>query len=116
MDKALKQANQAVRNGWLVCIFLETENARMEQMLSFKQLFEHIMKGLDAPIIPIYMDKSWGNVLDFQNNHYVWKMPPKIPSPVTIRFGSPLAAGASASKVAAAVRALRESPTLKGDI
>jgi acyl-[acyl-carrier-protein]-phospholipid O-acyltransferase/long-chain-fatty-acid--[acyl-carrier-protein] ligase len=104
--QSLSTAADAIRNGEVVCIFAEGEITRIGQMLPFRPGFERIMKDLDAPIIPVALDGVVGSPLSFKHGHFVWKLPPRIPHPVTINFGAPLPANAPAFKVRSAVQEL----------
>jgi acyl-[acyl-carrier-protein]-phospholipid O-acyltransferase/long-chain-fatty-acid--[acyl-carrier-protein] ligase len=104
--KSLQAASDAVRNGEVVCIFAEGEITRIGQLLPFHHGFERIMKGLDAPIIPVALDGVLGSPSSFKHGRFVWKLPPRIPYPVTVSFGAPLPATASAFAVREAVQEL----------
>ncbi|HSG72910.1 MAG TPA: MFS transporter, partial [Planctomycetaceae bacterium] len=58
--KSLKTARQAIIDGELVCIFAEGEITRTGSLLSFQRGMMPIIKGTDAPVIPIYLDGLWG--------------------------------------------------------
>ncbi|MEJ0091839.1 MAG: MFS transporter [Limisphaerales bacterium] len=107
--KSLQVASEAIRNGEVVCIFAEGQITRIGQLLPFRHGFERIMKDLDAPIIPIALDGVTGSPLSFKHGHFVWKLPPRIPYPVTISFGSPLPATTPAFSVRQAVQGLLAS-------
>ena len=97
--RSLKEARAAIENGEVVCIFAEGELTRIGRMLSFKKGFERIMQGLDAPVIPIYMDQIWGSIFSFRNGRFFWKFPKQIPYPVTLTIGKPLPASVKAHEV-----------------
>jgi acyl-[acyl-carrier-protein]-phospholipid O-acyltransferase/long-chain-fatty-acid--[acyl-carrier-protein] ligase len=90
MIHALRTATDAIRNGEVVCIFAEGQITRIGQMLPFRRGFERIMKGLDAPIIPICLDGVWGSIFSFEKQRFLWKLPRRIPYPITICYGQPL--------------------------
>ncbi|OGX11044.1 MAG: hypothetical protein A2351_08685 [Omnitrophica bacterium RIFOXYB12_FULL_50_7] len=102
--ESLRTAREAVENGELVCIFAEGGLTRTGNMLSFKKGFEHIMKGLSAPIIPMCIDKIWGSIFSFENGKFFWKLPKAIPYPVTIVFGRPMKATSRSHEVREAVQ------------
>ncbi len=86
---SLLEAREAIRGGALVCVFSEGQPTRIGQMLPFKAGFERIMKGLNAPVIPAYIDNIWGSIIDFENGRYSWNRPRDLPYPVTLMFGKP---------------------------
>ena len=107
--KSLQAASDAIRNGEVVCIFAEGEITRIGQLLPFRHGFERIMKDLDAPIIPIALDGVLGSPSSFKHGKFVWRLPSRIPYPVTVSFGAPLPANATAFTVRQAVQELQAS-------
>jgi acyl-[acyl-carrier-protein]-phospholipid O-acyltransferase/long-chain-fatty-acid--[acyl-carrier-protein] ligase len=104
--QSLQAASDAIRAGEIVCIFAEGEITRIGQLLPFRHGFERIMKNVDAPIIPVALDGLFGSPSSFKNGKFVWRLPPRIPYPVTVSFGAPLPATAPAVAVRAAVQEL----------
>lgn len=90
--RSLNEAKDAIKKGDIVCIFAEGELSRIGHLLSFKKGFERIMKGLDAPIIPAYIDQIWGSIFSFRSGKFFWKIPKQFPYPLTLKFGKPLSA------------------------
>jgi acyl-[acyl-carrier-protein]-phospholipid O-acyltransferase/long-chain-fatty-acid--[acyl-carrier-protein] ligase len=93
---ALAQARQALVDGHVVCIFVEGSISRTGNLLPFKRGFERVADGLDVPVIPVYLDRVWGSIFSFTRERFVWKLPQRLPYPVTVAFGPPLAAAVSA--------------------
>jgi acyl-[acyl-carrier-protein]-phospholipid O-acyltransferase / long-chain-fatty-acid--[acyl-carrier-protein] ligase len=106
MLRSLREASDAIRAGEVVCIFAEGQITRIGQMLPFRRGFERIMKNVDAPIIPVNLDGVWGSIFSFERGRFLWKLPRRIPYPVTVSFGTPLPPTASASAVREAVQQL----------
>lgn len=104
--KSLQIAREAVENGELVCIFAEGGLTRTGNMLSFKKGFERIMKGVNAPIIPMCIDRIWGSIFSFENGRYFWKFPKALPYPVAILFGKPMSSESKSHEVRLAVQEL----------
>jgi len=90
MIHALRTATQALRDGELVCIFPEGQMTRIGQMLPFRRGMERILKGVEVPIIPVYLGGVWGSIFSFARGRFLWKWPRRIPYPVTVTYGSPL--------------------------
>jgi acyl-[acyl-carrier-protein]-phospholipid O-acyltransferase / long-chain-fatty-acid--[acyl-carrier-protein] ligase len=88
--QSLRSATEAIQDGDLVCIFAEGQISRTGQMLPFRKGFEHIMKRVDAPIIPVHIGRLWGSIFSFADGKFFWKWPQRIPYPVTASFGEPL--------------------------
>jgi acyl-[acyl-carrier-protein]-phospholipid O-acyltransferase / long-chain-fatty-acid--[acyl-carrier-protein] ligase len=107
MITSLKVASDALRDGEIVCIFAEGQITRTGQLLPFRRGLERIIKGLDVPIIPVNLDGVWGSIFSFERGRFLWKMPRRIPYPVTVSFGKPMPATSSAIEVRAAVQDLQ---------
>jgi acyl-[acyl-carrier-protein]-phospholipid O-acyltransferase/long-chain-fatty-acid--[acyl-carrier-protein] ligase len=107
MIRSLRTASEAIRNGEIVCIFAEGQITRTGQLLPFRRGMERIMKGVDAPIVPVNLHGVWGSVFSFERNRFLWKVPQRIPYPVTVSFGKPLAPTAGAFEVRKAVEELQ---------
>jgi acyl-[acyl-carrier-protein]-phospholipid O-acyltransferase/long-chain-fatty-acid--[acyl-carrier-protein] ligase len=106
MIKSLQAASDAIKNGEVVVIFAEGQITRIGQLLPFRRGFERIMKGVDAPIVPICLDNVWGSIFSYEKGRFLWKVPRYIPYPVTVSFGKPLPATATPFEVRQAVQEL----------
>ncbi|OVE81003.1 hypothetical protein BVY03_04925 [bacterium K02(2017)] len=104
---SLNQAKALLSRGELLCIFPEGALTRDGEMKEFKTGLETIMADQSCPIIPAYMDNLWGSIFSFETGKAFWKLPKKIPYPVTIIYGEPLPSNASAQEVRDAVEKLR---------
>src|ERR1700678_4182688 len=89
MIHSLRAASEAIRNGEIVCIFAEGQITRIGQLLPFRRGLERIMKGVNAPIVPVNLDGVWGSIFSYERGHFLWKLPRSIPYPVTVSFGKP---------------------------
>lgn len=107
MIRSLRDASDAIRDGELVCIFAEGQITRTGQLLPFRRGFERIMKGVEAPIIPVNLDGVWGSIFSFERGRFLWKFPRHVPYPVTVSFGAPMAATSTATEVRASVQELQ---------
>ena len=96
---SLRAATEALKNGELLCIFPEGQMTRIGQMLPFRRGLERIMKGVEAPIIPVHIDGVWGSIFSFAGGKFLWKFPRKIPYPVHVTFGTPVAGSTGAQEV-----------------
>jgi acyl-[acyl-carrier-protein]-phospholipid O-acyltransferase/long-chain-fatty-acid--[acyl-carrier-protein] ligase len=107
MIRSLRSASEALRENEIVCIFAEGQITRTGQLLPFRRGLERIMKGVDVPIIPVNLDGVWGSIFSFERGRFLWKMPRRIPYPVTVSFGRPMPAASSAIDVRRAVQELQ---------
>ncbi len=87
---ALKTATDAIRNGEVVCIFAEGQITRIGQLLPFRRGIEHIMKNVDAPIIPVALDGVLGGPMSYRRGKFIHLITSRLPHPVTVSFGAPL--------------------------
>ncbi len=106
MIRSLREASDAIKNGEVVCIFAEGQITRIGQLLPFRRGLERIMRGVDAPIIPVALDGVWGSIFSFEKGRFVWKMPRHVPFPVTVCYGAPLPPTTHAFEVRQAVQEL----------
>jgi acyl-[acyl-carrier-protein]-phospholipid O-acyltransferase/long-chain-fatty-acid--[acyl-carrier-protein] ligase len=106
MIKALQTASDAIRAGDVVCIFAEGQITRIGHLLPFRRGFARIMKDVEAPIIPVGLDGVWGSIFSFQKGRFLWKLPRRLPYPVTINYGQPLPHTATPFEVRSAVQEL----------
>jgi acyl-[acyl-carrier-protein]-phospholipid O-acyltransferase/long-chain-fatty-acid--[acyl-carrier-protein] ligase len=106
MIQSLRAATQALHDGDLVGIFPEGQMTRIGQMLPFRRGMERIIKGVDVPIIPVNLGGVWGSIFSFERGKFFWKLPRRIPYPVTVTFGAPMPATSEASEVRQKVQEL----------
>ena len=104
--RALHQARDAIRQGEVVGIFAENSISRIGVMLPFRREFERIMEGVDAPAIPVCLDGVWGSIFSYQKGRFFWKVPRRLPYPVTISFGRALPPSATAFEVRSVIQEL----------
>jgi acyl-[acyl-carrier-protein]-phospholipid O-acyltransferase/long-chain-fatty-acid--[acyl-carrier-protein] ligase len=107
MIRSLREASDSIRAGEVVCIFAEGQITRIGQLLPFRRGMERIMKGIDAPIVPVNLDGVWGSIFSYERGRFIWKLPRSIPYPVTIGFGKPRPATANPFEVREAVQELQ---------
>jgi acyl-[acyl-carrier-protein]-phospholipid O-acyltransferase/long-chain-fatty-acid--[acyl-carrier-protein] ligase len=106
MLTSLSTATECLKNGELVCIFAEGQVTRTGQMLPFKGGMSRILKGVEAPIIPVHLDNVWGSIFSFEKGRFYTKLPKQVPYPVTVSFGRALPATAAPETVRQAVMEL----------
>ncbi len=107
MIRSLRTATDALRNDEIVCIFAEGQITRTGQLLPFRRGLERIIKGVDVPIIPVNLDGVWGSIFSFERGRFLWKMPRRIPYPVTVSIGAHMPPTSHAIEVRNAVQELQ---------
>ena len=88
--QSLNTAREAFLAGELVCIFAEGQVTRNGQLQKFERGLLKILKGTDAPVIPVFLDELWGSIFSYERGKFLWKKPRHWPYPVSISFGAPL--------------------------
>jgi acyl-[acyl-carrier-protein]-phospholipid O-acyltransferase/long-chain-fatty-acid--[acyl-carrier-protein] ligase len=106
IHRALATARQALSDGQLVCIFAEGQKTTTGELQPFRRGLIEIVKGSDAPVVPVYLAELWGSVLSRQREQVFWKLPRKWPYPVSIRFGPPIENPSDVEQVRQAVARL----------
>jgi len=106
MIHSLREASEAIKAGEIVCIFAEGQITRIGHLLPFRRGFARVMKGVDAPIIPVHLEGVWGSLFSFERGRFLWKVPRYIPYPVTVSFGKSLPPPATPFEVRQAVQDL----------
>ena len=90
VGEAIRTARGAIRNGELVCIFPEGGLTRSGHMQTFHRGFLAILKHARRPLVPIYLGGFWGSIFSYQGGKFFWKLPRRLPYPVSIVFGRPM--------------------------
>jgi acyl-[acyl-carrier-protein]-phospholipid O-acyltransferase/long-chain-fatty-acid--[acyl-carrier-protein] ligase len=104
--RSFRTASDAIRAGELVCVFAEGHITRTGSLLPFRKGMERIVRGLDAPIIPINLHGVWGSIFSYERERFLWKAPRRMPYRVTVSFGKWLPSTATSSEVRRAVQEL----------
>jgi acyl-[acyl-carrier-protein]-phospholipid O-acyltransferase/long-chain-fatty-acid--[acyl-carrier-protein] ligase len=103
---AIQSARKELEAGHVVCVFAEGSVTRTGNLLPFKRGMEKIVEGLEVPVIPVHLDRVWGSIFSFAGGKFFGKRPRRWPYPVTVSFGRPLAAPATAWAARQAVQEL----------
>jgi acyl-[acyl-carrier-protein]-phospholipid O-acyltransferase / long-chain-fatty-acid--[acyl-carrier-protein] ligase len=104
--QAIKGARAELQRGHVLCIFAEGSISRTGELLPFKRGLEAILRGADAPVIPVHLGGLWGSVFSFKGGRFLWKRPRHLRHPVVVSFGPPLPATATAAEARQAVERL----------
>lgn len=111
--QSLQAANQALRDGDVVCIFAEGGITRTGQLLAFQRGLLKIVEGTGAPIIPVYLDGLWGSIFSFEGGRFFKKWPRTWRYPVTVMFGKPIHDPKTTFEVRQAVEQLGAEAVMK---
>lgn len=105
--QSLREASDTIRAGHVVCIFAEGQITRIGQLLPFRRGLERIMQHVEAPIVPVCLDGVWGSIFSYEKGRFLWKLPHRVPYPVTVSYGKPLPATTAAFEVRQATQDLQ---------
>ena len=106
LARTLRDTRQLLEDGSLVCVFPEGRISQTGQMQSFKRGAEKIHKGTNVPVIPVYLDELWGSIFSFERGRFFWKLPRRLPYPISIHIGRPLTGTVDMHRVRQAVQQL----------
>jgi acyl-[acyl-carrier-protein]-phospholipid O-acyltransferase/long-chain-fatty-acid--[acyl-carrier-protein] ligase len=106
IHNALDAARQALLDGYVVCVFPEGGITRNGNLRAFRPGWERIVKGIECPVLPVYIGGGWGSIFSYYHGRLVSSMPRRIPYPVSVVFGEPLPAGADTAAARLAVQEL----------
>ncbi|MFM8725913.1 MAG: AMP-binding protein, partial [Planctomycetaceae bacterium] len=100
---SLNTASEALLRGELVCIFAEGAITRTGQLMKFERGLLRILKGTNAPVVPVCLDELWGSIFSYDQGKFLWKRPRHWPYPVSILFGRAISEVAATEVVRSAV-------------
>jgi len=104
--ESIREAREALAAGDVVCVFPEGTLTRSGRIEAFQPGFIKMVKGIDAPVVPVYLGGLWGSVFSFEGGRFFWKLPRRLCDPVTVRLGAPIRHPTSPDQVRHAVLAL----------
>ena len=106
--RALKEARRALDDGFLVCVFPEGGVTRTGTIRAFHRGYERIVRGMDVPLVPVYMGGSWGTMYSYYSGQLLndFRRLRVRRYPVTVVFGEPLPTHTDAFRVRRAVMEL----------
>jgi len=99
IEATLKFAAELIAQGELVGIFAEGKITRTGELNEFRAGLETIMSYVDAPIVPVCLKGVWGSIFSYEGGSSLFKLPKKIPYPLSIEFGKPLPGSTKATDV-----------------
>jgi acyl-[acyl-carrier-protein]-phospholipid O-acyltransferase / long-chain-fatty-acid--[acyl-carrier-protein] ligase len=88
--EAIREIIRALKSGDVVCLFPEGQLTRTGTLCPLQRGFELIARKAGHPIIPVWVDGSWGSVFSFERNRFFHKIPHRPNHGITVGFGRPL--------------------------
>ena len=104
--KSIQTARKALDDGYLVGIFAEGKLTRSGLMSAFKPGYQKIIKGTNAPIIPVYLGGAWGSVFSHAGRGRYRNHRLRVPYPMHIHIGAPMPSTSEPHEVRLAVQEL----------
>lgn len=89
---AIRKIIEALENGHVVVLFPEGQLTRTGGLYELERGFELIARKAKCPILPVWVDGSWGSVFSFERGRYFWKIPHRVPYGLAIAVGEEIAA------------------------
>lgn len=109
---AIREAREAIRNGEYVCIFAEGILSRTGHLLAFQPGLLKILKDVDAPVIPIWLDGLWGSIFSYSEGRFFWKRPKAWRYPLGVHYGTPMTGVTEPQSVRRAVESMGQQAAL----
>jgi len=85
--EAIRITIEALKDGDLVCLFPEGQLTRTGTLNELHRGFELIAKKAGHPLIPLWVDGSWGSIFSFERGSFFRKLPYHLPYGLTVAFG-----------------------------
>ncbi len=98
--RSLREAQEEIKAGGLVCMFPEGQLTRNGQLLPFRRGVERIMRGLKAPIVPVAIDGAMDTALGVRGGkvriHRAFRF---RRAPINVAVGEPIPADSPAYRL-----------------
>ena len=106
LEDAAKQVREVIAQGHVACVNCERQMKKDGPETPWHRDYGVLVEGLDAPVIPIYMNRLWETLYVFEDNRIRWKRPDRLRVPVAVCYGAPLPSDTPGAELRQAVRAL----------
>lgn len=113
IGRALKTAREGLKAGEVIGIFPEGTLSRTGQLQGFKAGMTKILKGTEAPVIPMWMEGMWGSIFSFSGGKFFFKWPKKFRRELTLYIGEPLAPTTPLEMIRSQVQSLGSRATIE---
>ncbi|TWT82716.1 Bifunctional protein Aas [Planctomycetes bacterium CA13] len=113
IGRALKTAREGLKAGDSIGIFPEGTISRTGQLQAFKPGVQKILKGTDAPIVPVWLDGMWGSAFSYSGGKLFWKWPTMLRRRLTLYIGKPLPGDTPLEMVRSQVQQLGARATIE---
>ena len=113
IGRALRAGREGLKSGDVIGIFPEGTITRTGQLQTFKPGMNKILKGTDAPVVPLYLNGMWGSVFSFSGGRFFWKWPWPLRRNLRLYIGEPLPGDTPLEKVRSQVQYLGAKATIE---
>lgn len=85
--EAIRKTIEALEDGDVVVLFPEGQLTRTGGLCVIERGFELIARKTKVPILPVWVDGSWGSIFSFERGKYFKKAPYSVPYGLSIAIG-----------------------------
>lgn len=85
--EAIRQTIAALESGHVVVLFPEGQLTRTGGLCELERGFELIARKANCPILPVWVDGSWGSIFSFERGRFFRKIPHRVPYGLSIAVG-----------------------------
>jgi acyl-[acyl-carrier-protein]-phospholipid O-acyltransferase/long-chain-fatty-acid--[acyl-carrier-protein] ligase len=85
--EAIRNTIKALESGHVVVLFPEGQLTRTGGLCELERGFELIARKAKCPIVPVWVDGSWGSVFSFERGRFFRKTPHSVPYGLSIAVG-----------------------------
>ena len=112
IGRALKAARKGLVDGDMIGIFPEGTISRTGQLQAFRPGLKNILKGTEAPVIPVWVDGMWGSIFSFSGGKFFRKWPTRWRRTLTCHIGEPIPGSSPAEHMRSALQSLGAKATI----
>ena len=85
--EAIRKTIEALESGHVVVLFPEGQLTRTGGLCELERGFELIARKANCPILPIWVNGSWGSIFSFERGRFFRKIPHSVPYGLSIAIG-----------------------------
>ncbi len=90
--EAIRKTIEALESGHVVVLFPEGQLTRTGGLCELERGFELIARKAKCPILPMWVDGSWGSIFSFERGRFFRKIPHRVPYGLSIAVGEEITA------------------------
>ncbi|MBI3117299.1 MAG: AMP-binding protein [Candidatus Hydrogenedentes bacterium] len=90
MQRVVGEIQRVIALGNVVCVNCEARHAAEGTVVPWHKDYFMLLKGLDAPLIPVYLCRLWQILYIFENKQIQWRWP-RYRHRIVVAYGAPVA-------------------------